>query len=401
MKCGNCGAKVGRDAPFCPICGADLSYSIRSRRRFIRNLSRATRQGISTAVIIIAAICLVVVALASLPPEEKSAESLDKDAFVIGSDYIIFDDRSWFSVKTVDVNGSTGLFFRINDDKSWGFSEFRWILSNDTDGTIYTVSKSIDDYGLLDASSITDSVAAPGRWTLTAICSSSEEEVSYITTYEQFGNISKQYSWQHGGKTFAVSYTVKLSERNSAASSDEGSRYTNTVDAAARYVQTLGAASELESKLWSAYSAGGGTRTSADYVMFLLGFIDSCLQERDDTITYDRGTYWAYPVETLYAGGGDSGDLSVLLASMMKSAGIECGIVGLPGCWCVAVGVDADPDPGTGYAALSVTIDRIVYWITYVPDTQGIGIVSDAYSYDEGFYYHGEPVGSECGIRLC
>ena len=147
----------------------------------------------------------------------------------------------------------------------------------------------------------------------------------------------------------------------------------------------------------------GGSRTSADYATCLASFVSTCIEEREDHISHGVTVYNASPVETLYRGYGDSCDMSILLASLLKTAGIGSGLAKMPDMWAVGIAVrSSTPVAGPDIAIVEVTASDLRYWITSVTPFTGIGQVPDSYGYDgSGVTYHGLVAGDGYGFVAC
>ena len=69
-----------------------------------------------------------------------------------------------------------------------------------------------------------------------------------------------------------------------------------------------------------------------------------CFEYYTDDDLYGRSEYWAYPLETLYNGGGDCEDTTFLCAALYEAAGYGAGVFMVPGHAFAAVSLDTYTD---------------------------------------------------------
>lgn len=383
---------LGSNAPFCPQCGTDLSADNRRRRVLFRRIDRNVRHGTSAAVILVAIISVLAVVLSALPSGDVGSSTEDSgppDGAIIIDDrtYIVLSDGfSRYGLDAeLDASGQLVLTIPGYDGDA---SDFVWEMRNDSAGTVSYITKK--------EPILTWMKPSIGDWTFIVSCCGQEKQV-FTGSLTCYGDSISSYSWVHSGMTFTISYKVALETYDDAAGWASG-RNEDTLKAASAFVSSDEAVVELEGKIWSVYSSAlGGAHNSTDYAMCLASFVSSCITERQDIVSYGVSVYNAYPVETLYRGYGDSCDISILTASLMKAAGIGAGLAKMPDMWAVGI-VVRGPSSNDSETLMSITIDDLRYWITSLTPYRGIGVVPDAYGYDGGFMYYGQEAGDGYGF---
>lgn len=402
MKCPNCGSNVGQ-APFCPQCGADMTSKVRRHRSFVRKLDRRVRHGVSAGIIFVALISVLMVVLSAIPagttnevpepvgPPEGSLVLPDGGYIVLSGG---FDDGTLVAYLDNQGRPVIGLDEGLID----GYGTFRWDFRNDTLGFSWTKTNELGMITWIEPS--------VGHWTVTVYCTEDPETsddpktIVYSGHLMYHGDRTVEYVWEHSGKTLSVTYTVPEPDPSAEVRGDRGS---DLLSNAALFVDP-NAVANFEYKVWSSYSAAfpGISRTSSDYARCLLELISEYTMEQSDLITYGETTYWATPLQTLYWGAGDSGDIAVLAASMLKSAGYSVGLVKLPDLWSVAIGkVLASTDVVDGYSVLQFDLDGQRMMACDVTPFRGIGMMPDLYGYDDGFTYCGTRVEGDHGAVMC
>lgn len=417
MRCPNCGADAG-DAPFCPQCGADLSGHRRRRRAFATRMDRRIRHFASAVVILVAAISVILVVLSAIPEDVPAPDTpvpdtpidgptIPSGALVLDSGYIVLSDSytdAGFSgevrTRATDKGAVEELVTTLSAERLGDASKVLWVLRCDRDGSISYIPKSIGpDTTIEDIGRLTWIVSSSGTWTLSADIYSSDGGLigSSSGSFTYHGAMSATYEWRHSGKTLTVTYSVSLKDYQDASASAAG-RTEDSLQAAVSFVSAA-QVSDLEQQIWSAYyGAFGGTR-AMDYASCLVEFVGACFETVEDRLTYGTAVYWASPIETLYYGQGDSGDLCVLTASLLKAANIGSSLARMPGLWAVGVTATTAGEPVDGTVRIAADIGGSRYWITSLSPFVGIGLVPDIYGYSDGmFSYRGEAAGDGYGI---
>lgn len=398
MKCPNCGMDLGSNAPFCPQCGTDLSADNRRRRILFRRIDRNIRHGTSAAVILVAIVSVLAVVLSALPSGDIDAPSEDP---IPPEGAIIIDDRTYIVLSS--GFSSDGMAAHLDESGQLvltvpGYhgdaTEFVWELRNDLAGTVSYVTKKDQKEPVL-----TWMTPSLGEWTFIVSCRGQDEQV-FVGSLTCWGDSEKSYSWVHSGMTFSISFKVTLEQYREAAGWASG-RTDDSLDAAMSFVSTGEVVSSLESRIWSVYSSAlGGAHNSTDYAMCLASFVGSCLTERADYVSHGVSVYNADPCETLYRGYGDSCDLSILEASLLRCAGIGAGLAKMPDMWAVGMAVLGPSSAIEGTTVLGIDVDGLTYWITSMTPYVGIGLVPDAYGYGDGFIYRGIEAGERYGFAV-
>ena len=157
----------------------------------------------------------------------------------------------------------------------------------------------------------------------------------------------------------------------------------------------------LADRLMAAYGNPGNTSGFADFV---LCFVQSCFPSGSDSYIYSQPVYWAFPSETLYKGIGDSGDLAVLTASILRSCGYDAGIAVIHGEAFVAVSVQEYTDTGgvDGLHLVRVSEGGTQYYLGQLTEGRtALGYIGSEYGYSNGRYtYYGQDVSGESGIAI-
>ena len=292
------------------------------------------------------------------------------------------------------LNGFGGLVLSVPGYKGEA-TKFEWEFRNDLAGTVFYITKNEPVLTWINPSI--------GDWTFIVACRGQDSTEVFTGSLTCYGDSVREYTWIHSGVSFSISYTVSLQQYQEATGWVPG-RTDGTLRAASAFVSADPTVSALEDRIWAVYSSAlGGSRTSADYATCLASFVSTCIEEREDHISQGVSVYNASPVETLYRGYGDSCDMSILLASLLKTAGIGSGLAKMPDMWAVGIAVrSSTPVTGPDIAIVEVTASDLRYWITSVTPFTGIGQVPNSYGYDDGgFTYHGSAAGDGYGFVAC
>lgn len=396
MKCPNCGAEVG-NTPFCPQCGADTSSMVRERRRFLRNIDRRVRQITAAAVVFVAVMSVLLVVITAIPAEvedPRPTQGPPGGAFVIDDrTYVVTSDRFSSDGFVMGLDEEGRLCVTLTDIPQTDDPSYFWEVRCDSDASSFSITK--------DTPMLTWVDRPAGSWTVSVYFDGEEGQEVRTGSFTYYSDSTERYEWEHLGKTLSIGYTVTL-ESYLSACSDVPGRGTDSLQAASRFVDP-DQVSDLEGRIRAVYSSAfGGAPGSADYAACLMEFVSSCFEEVEDRVVHDASVYWAYPIQTLYSGAGDSGDLAVLAASLLGSAGIDVGLARMPGMWAVALDVyGPSAISEQGVAAVSADIGGVRYWVSSVTPYKGIGLIPDRYGYDGGFTYYGMSSGSGYDVLLC
>ncbi len=401
MRCPNCGNEVG-EAPFCPQCGTDMSSSVRRHRVFRRNVDRGLRHVTSAVVILLAVVSVLMVVASAVPVPTQTEEPAygPPEGSVVMDDgsYIVLSEGFEDSGLSLSPDDAGQLVISLSYE---GEAEtYVWEFRDDCSAKVSTITK--------DTPVLTWMTPTIGSWTVTVYCNAEGETVDIRTgSFVYYADRDSRFSWTHQGRTMSVSHTVLLKDylTLSAYPLQKGD---DTLSYAASRVSAE-EVSDLESKIWAVYTtAFGGVRTSSDYMTCLAEFVSSCFDVREDCVSRGVSVYTANPLETLYLGYGDSCDLSILMASLIKAAlvsgdrpsSMNVGIVKMPGFWAVGIGVrEASSIVVDGVTTISIVLDGEKYWITSVTPYTGLGQVPDCFGYEGGFTYYGSPASAGCGLQ--
>lgn len=406
MRCSNCGYEVG-ESPFCPNCGADLTSKVRSRRRFLRNVDRGVRHGAAAAITLVAVISVLAVVLSAMPAGNvedgptNGQFSVPSDAVEIDDGFFLFRDGGFDDGSIeAEINDQGHPVFYVSQEVRQGCTQFVWIFRDESTATAYPITKTVENYPE-DAYRLEWIEPQFGDWSLTVICSSPDGDTVLTGSVAYYGDRSVELTWSHGGRTLSVTQTITAEEFFTAAM-DQADRSKDGPGDAAAFVSPESVAA-LESLVWSAYSSSFTfARTSSDYASCLIGMVSSCIETTDDLTLYGESVRWAYPVETVYRGYGDSGDKAVLAASLLEAAGFDTALVHVPDMWAVGV---ADVLPSSsqvdGYAVLTAASGGAEYRVCDVVTFCGIGMMPDCYGYDGRLTYRGSPLSGDFGIVRC
>lgn len=408
MRCPNCGNEVGRDVLFCPSCGQNISRRSHRKLRFILmdvQDDRRFRHLASAAVIAVVIVAVIAVLLAMGTPWSNDAGEGNigpsDDAIIISdTDYIelggCFDDGDM----SASLDGGR-LVIRLSDSASSGFDGFTWILRDEFLNRTQTITKTAPD--------LTWVSPYIGVYTVTVSCTSSQtgESSVYTGTIEYRGDVRTQYSFYFEGENYTVYVDVPYAEYRHYSSDDAAyasDRAGRTAESGCRFITTDGAVGVLAQRLTSEYldadpSASVTDQRFADYI---LSFVQSCMVSGSDTFYNSTSTYWAFPSETLYTGAGDSGDLSVLAASLLRACGYDAGIAVIHNHAFVTLTVDGftEPEAPYGYHVLVVRTGNVS---TALTDVSGgpvpLGCVGEGYGYSNGrFTYYGQDASADSGM---
>lgn len=410
MKCPNCGEEVTGDVPFCPHCGQNISTRSRRKLRFILidvQEDRRFRHLASAAVIavVIVAVLAVLLALGGTDEDPQAGPTIGPsadDIVISDSEYIDLggDFDSGALTATIDSGGQ--MYISLTDQASSGFTSYTWILRNEFLNSSQSITKT--------AANLTWVSPSIGQYSVTVHCSNPDgsETAVYVGTIEYCGNIHTLHSFTHDGVSYSVYVDVTYQEFQDGMSYDTGpSRNDPSASSGAGFIDTSGCVSLLSQRLQEAYAAAnpGAPTDGADYAGYILSFVQSCFTVGSDIFYHSTGTYWATPAETLFTTVGDSGDLSVLAASLLRAAGFDAGIAVVQGHGFVAVAIDGYTGPAeapSGYHTVRVTDSGRQYVLCEVSrGALPMGCVQDAYGYSGGHLtYYGEASAEGDGLSV-
>ncbi len=402
INCPNCGESVSDDVPFCPACGQNLSVERRRRKlRFIlMDVQEDRRFKHLFSAIIIAVVIMAVLAVVLTAPMQGDDDSpaprpgpSDTAILVPGtSDYIElykgFEEPGFYAFFQENSKGKQELHVALDSSISGKFSNFSWIVRNEVTGSIQVSIK--------DQAEIVWSNPSTGIFGITVACSTDYgDEYTHVGKIQYFGDSTWSGDFDYNGRMFSIQARAGLNEYISLASAS-CSRATEDAATAAAFVNTTDSVNLLAGRLQDAflkiYPDTG--INGPEFASFVLTYIQSCYREISDTASHSVETYWAFPGETIYTGQGDSEDLSVLAAAILKSSGYETGLLLHHGRTFLAIqsGYTAEDVPA-GSTFISFVQDNSRYILCDPAGDQPLGCVDDAYGYRSGeCYYYGEKI---------
>ncbi len=402
INCPNCGESVSDDVPFCPACGQNLSVERRRRKlRFILMDVQEDRRfkhlfsAIIIAVVVMAVLAVVLTAPASdnSPSPSPSPGPSDTAVLVPGtSDYIElykgFESPGFIAFFQQNSKGKQELHIALDSSISGKYSNFSWIVRNEVTGDIQVSIK--------DQAEIVWSNPSAGIFGITVACSTdSGEQYTHVGRIQYFGDSVWSGSFDFNGRMFSIEAKTGLNEYLSLTSAS-GDRSAYDTSTAASFVKSTDSVSLLAGRLQDAFLRiypDAGIK-GPEFASFVLTYIQSCYGEISDTASHSVESYWAYPGETIYTGQGDSKDLSVLAAAILKTSGYETGLLLHHGRTFLAIQSDytAENVP-SGSTFVSFTQDNSRYILCDPAGDRPLGCVDDAYGYRSGrCYYYGEMV---------
>ena len=408
MKCPNCGETVSDEIPFCPICGQNLSsgrshrklrfilMDVQEDRRF-RHLASAVIIGI----VIVAVLSVLLTSIGETEPEitPPSMGPSESALRVPGSDDYIefyegFDDPG-FSAGWVTEKGKNKLHITLSSKISGSYTDFSWIIRNEITGDIQVSINKLE-------AEITWANPSVGIYNITIACSSdSKEDYTHTGRMQYFGDSIRTDAFEYGGRTYSVETVVRNSEYlNLTSQSDTVPRTSSSASDSASFAEPTDSVNLLAGRLSDAFLRNNpDLKTNGpEFASFVMTYIQSCYREVSDTLSHSTPVYWAYPGETIYFHQGDSGDLSLLLASLLKASGYDSGIMLMHGKTFAAVALDYTPsDIPSGLHSISLSYENRRYILLEPMESFPLGCIDDAFDYRFGKCYYYGTATDDCG----
>ncbi len=369
MHCPECGRRVDIIEPsFCPHCGASFgtcaAYAPPERG------GRGRKAGVTAAAVILVAAVAVLVAVAafSLSSDDSGQQAAytKSDGIPVTEEIEVSGQAFLDGSLTAETGDNNTLVITLTGTQQTG--SYTWYLYGDTGYAISSVSKSYPTLIIyldnLKAGTYTVSVTYRGPWGI--------ENVTGVVHID--GDVTESYTWTYEGVEYSVSVTYGYDDYLRYAYDSGASRYstgTSGYSGMTGLVVADETVTALESALREAYLGAYGDGAAVDgqdYADFILAFVQLCFSYLDDSALYGTEEYWAYPLETLYHGGGDCEDTAVLCAALYLAAGYETGVFVIPGHAVVAVALAEYEVPRIGpsiwasYGVFSYTVDGITYY---------------------------------------
>jgi hypothetical protein len=180
--------------------------------------------------------------------------------------------------------------------------------------------------------------------------------------------ISRTYRWEYENTEFTVEYEYNIEAYDTYSERSRYRDYTHFVNDP--YDDVL--ISQITTQMGELADDAGYSRTEIPYIA--MAFVQS-LPYVSDSASSGYDEYPRFPFETLYHGGGDCEDSSILLASILYDMGYGVALIELPGH--MAVGVKGDDKLKGNYYDYSGTR---YYYLETTNSGWDVGVIPDEYT---------------------
>ena len=402
MFCPYCGRTFeGDNLRYCPFCGQDLSYDDGILYKLRNGRKTVVASGIAVMAVLVCLLAFFI--LDNGGPGEDPIVNPDNSIIlqVDSSSYIELTDDFTTGELNAYMNNSGELIIYLDGGIAEGYESYVWILRDDLSNTYRTSTKTEPEAKWTDPD--------VGLFAIMAYCYVHESDDKAAATYyggmTYYGDKTLSYSWDYGGYPVSVSSVLTRDDieyYRSGVAAQESLRHGDALSDTVSFVTPGVSIGSLQKSLRSAYDSFHGY-SDAGYADFLLSFVRGCFDYAPDTKNYGVEQFRAFPVETLLAGSGDSEGLCVLYASLLKSAGIRCGIIGLPEYYMVAVAVQtqAPHDVPEGFVFKEFSRGGSRYVAADPLAGPSLGLMRDCFGFDllrSVYTYYGERYTGDYGL---
>jgi len=404
MFCPYCGRTFeGENLRNCPFCGQDLTYDEGILYKLRSGRKTVVASGIAVMAVLVCLLAFFIVDNGG--PGEGPIVNPDNSIIlqVDSSRYIELTDDFTTGELNAYLNNSGELIIYLDSGIANGYESYVWVLRDDLSNTYRTATKTEPEAKWTDPD--------VGLFAIMAYCYVHESDDKAAATYyggmTYYGDKTLNYAWDYGGERVSVSSALTrddIERYRSGTAVQDSLRHGEALADAVRFITPGGSIGSLQKSLRSAFDSSYGYSDAA-YADFLLSFVRECFDYAPDAKNYGVEQYRAFPVETLLAGSGDSEDLCVLYASLLQSAGIGCGIIGLPDYCMVAVAVQmkAPRDVSDGFVFKEFSRGGSRYVAADPLVGPSLGLMRDCFGFDliRGVYtYYGERYTGDYGLAV-
>ena len=404
MFCPYCGRTFeGENLRYCPFCGQDLNfddgllYKLKSERRVV------VATGVAVMAVLVCLLAFFIVDNGG--PEDGPIVNPEKSITlqVDANRYIELTDDFTTGNLNAYLNNSGELIIYLDGELAQGYSSYVWVLRDDLSNTYRTATKAEPEVKWTDPD--------VGLFAVMVYCYADDRDekaaASYYGGMTYYGDRTLTYFWYYGSEGMSVTSVLTrddIERYRSVAAAPDSLRHGKALADTVSFVTPGGSIGSLQKALRTEYDVAH-EYSDAGYADFLLSFVRECFDYAPDSKNYGLDQYRAFPVETLLAGSGDSEGLCVLYASLLQSAGIGCGIIGLPEYYMVAVAVTmhAPADVPEGFVFKDFSRGGSRYVVADPLQGPSLGLMDDSFGFDlirGTFTYYGKRYTGDYGLAV-